>query len=253
MHALNCTTLSTGDPQFNLWAIELARTAHSAFVYTLKDGSKRMYWKMSIDLSFPLVPSMGQHDPLDGLVTYKQLQTTALEFDPTMNLSLDSEIADMESICKDMDWATDDSLGIGGLLGDAYRILKLNLETGSDQTSLLIDLLDASLLGLDAFTRGRLLQLPADYRLAFRELGLSLGLHAVAKIKDLVERNRDLPFKYQLVHERINQFEPYIHLSESIENFWLEPRHRESQSWREHRHINGVMLAASLVPEGYLR
>ena len=28
-----------------------------------------MYWKLSIDLSRPLVASMGQHDPLDGLVT----------------------------------------------------------------------------------------------------------------------------------------------------------------------------------------
>lgn len=36
-----------------------------------------MYWKMSIDLSSPLVPSMGQHDPLDGLITYLQLQATA--------------------------------------------------------------------------------------------------------------------------------------------------------------------------------
>ena len=38
---------------------------------------KRMYWKLSIDLSRPLVASMGQHDPLDGLVTCAQLEATA--------------------------------------------------------------------------------------------------------------------------------------------------------------------------------
>ena len=35
--------------------------------------------KMSTDLSYPLVTSMGLHDPLDGLVTYTQLQATAVE------------------------------------------------------------------------------------------------------------------------------------------------------------------------------
>jgi hypothetical protein len=34
-----------------------------------------IYWKMSIDLSRALVPSMGQHDPLDGFVTYVQPRT----------------------------------------------------------------------------------------------------------------------------------------------------------------------------------
>ena len=36
-----------------------------------------MYWKMSIDLSRPLVASMGQHDPLDGFVTCAELDATA--------------------------------------------------------------------------------------------------------------------------------------------------------------------------------
>lgn len=33
-----------------------------------------MYWKMNIDLSHPQVHSMGQHDPLDGYLTYNELQ-----------------------------------------------------------------------------------------------------------------------------------------------------------------------------------
>jgi len=78
MHALDLTTRHTGRPTFNLWARELAETAHAAFTYDPPgSGPKRMYWKMSTDLSRPLVPSMGQHDPLDGYVTAAQLRRTA--------------------------------------------------------------------------------------------------------------------------------------------------------------------------------
>jgi hypothetical protein len=58
--------------------MELAKTAHAGFTYVpASGGRKRMYWKMSIDLTYPLVPSMGQHDPLDGYITYHELQATA--------------------------------------------------------------------------------------------------------------------------------------------------------------------------------
>ena len=66
----------TGEGRYRRWAVELARTAHSRFTQRAH-GRPRMCWKMSIDLSRPLVPSMGHHDPLDGLVTLVQLRTTA--------------------------------------------------------------------------------------------------------------------------------------------------------------------------------
>lgn len=40
-------------------------------------GTSRMCWKMSIDLSRPLVSSMGNLDPYDGLVTCTLLQQAA--------------------------------------------------------------------------------------------------------------------------------------------------------------------------------
>ena len=55
---------------------------------------------------------------------------------------------------------------------------------------------------------------PADHRLAFRELGLAIGLAA--------------------------------------ESFWLLPEHRQVRTWLDHEDINDVMLATSLVPEGFL-
>src|SRR5512143_3895093 len=61
MHALDQVTRSTGQLLFHRWACELAHAAHRAFTYTAPYGAKRMYWKVSIDLSRPLVASMGQH------------------------------------------------------------------------------------------------------------------------------------------------------------------------------------------------
>ena len=79
MHALNRVGRVTADPAYHVWAVELAQTANSAFCYQPSSGGgKRMYWKMSIDVSYPLVMSMGQHDPLDGYVTYNKLRATAL-------------------------------------------------------------------------------------------------------------------------------------------------------------------------------
>ena len=94
------------------------------------------------------------------------------------------------------------------------------------------------------------LQQPADFRLAFRELGLSIGLRAVERLRDLIEENPGL-FKEQYpLHSRL---EAYIHLAERIEAFWLEQPHRAASSWLDHREINMVMLATSLAPDGYLR
>ena len=95
MHALNRVSRVTGDPTYTRWAVELAEAAHAAFTYTPPSGGrKRMHWKMSIDLSYPLVPAMGQHDPLDGLVTYSELQATAGGTD------LSPVITDMAGICR---------------------------------------------------------------------------------------------------------------------------------------------------------
>jgi CheY-like chemotaxis protein len=67
MHALDQTARAAGQPRFNVWARELAATAHRAFAYG-PPGSRRLVWKMSSDFSRALVPSMGQHHALDGLV-----------------------------------------------------------------------------------------------------------------------------------------------------------------------------------------
>jgi hypothetical protein len=235
--------------------MELAKTAHARFVYASSyGGPKRMYWKMSIDLSLPLVPSMGQHDPLDGFVTYNELQATAAK-DPkkSMGNDLRAEIFDIANICEGRSWATDDPLGIGGLLFDAYRVAQLIVSENLGQTSLLETLLESSLVGLKSFVREDSLKLPTGYRLAFRELGLSIGLRAVEKIQELIEQESGPLREKDSLHSLLKILSRYEGLRETIETFWLERTNRESESWIAHRDINMVMLATSLAPDGFLR
>jgi hypothetical protein len=253
MHALERVSRVTGDPKFNSWAIELAKTAHAAFVYTSWAGAKRMYWKMSIDLSEPLVLSMGHHDPLDGLITYRELQKTASDLSIAPEPGLDSEIAELAALCKGINWATEDPLGIGGLLTDAYRVAQLMTEAVMAGNRLVSDLLGASLVGLEAYTKARLEKLPAEYRLAFRELGMSIGLHVIQRIRALIEKRDDMFPDYEEIGTTIDAFEPFMHLCEAIETFWMEPQNRESQTWIEHKDISSVMLATSLAPDTYLK
>lgn len=254
MHALNNVTRATGDFTYNKWAVELAQACHARFIFTPSNREqKRMYWKMSIDLSYPLVSSMGFHDPLDGLITYNQLQATAAR-DPEPPIGdLKTEIADMTTLCHGRNWATNDPLGIGGLLSDALRVAQLVEQGSFRQPNLVATLLEASLVGLEAFGKDEPLSLPADHRLAFRELGLSIGLHAIERLSELVGQNKGSFGKRSELSGRIEALKQYEPLIEIIEKFWLQPGHQATESWIEHGDINMVMLATSLYPEGFLR
>ena len=85
----------------------------------------------------------------------------------------------------------------------------------------------------------------AAQRLAFRELGLAIGIHGLPRIRSLVGRNRLLA----TVSDGMQQYQP---LAEQIEAFWSDPAHRSSRTWIDHRDINMVMLATSLARESYL-
>lgn len=252
MHALNRVSRVTGHPLFNTQARELAKYVHAAFVKEQPDGSKRMFWKMSTDLSRPLVPFMGLHDPLDGYITYTQLQTTALEFDKELGFNLASEITDMETLCRGKDWTTEDPLGIGGLLWDSCKIAQLLVKGWSANKGLLGDLLEAASRGLSLFRAGPLLEQPPHSRLPFRELGISIGLHAVHKMEALMGDSPDAFPGDPPVRSHMDRIAHYTELAETIENLWLNPRSREAETWKEHLEINRVMLATSLAPEGFL-
>ncbi len=240
MHALDQVTRATGQRIFSGWALELAVAAYRAFTYEPRPGAtKRMYWKMSIDLARPLVASMGHHDPLDGLVTYTQLAATA----PATGPDLGGAIADFAAMIDAGALATRDPLGLGGLLCDAYRLLQLE-QQGAGGPGLVEPLLAGALAGLRHYARQPDLRLPAARRLAFRELGLAIGLAAIGG--DAWGRASGD------VRLQMTELARYLPLRAEIEAFWLQPAHRRVDSWLEHANINDVMLATSLSPEGFL-
>jgi len=200
MHALEQVARVTGDPHPAAWARELAETARVRFVH-----AGRMYWKMSIDLSRPQVATTGHHDPLDGYVTELEL-----------GLPGDAYRALIDSRAL----ATADPLGLGGLLVDVFRLGVL----GRDRV-LRDAVLEAAHVGLQAYAEWPDHRLAAGYRLAFRELGLAIGLAA----EPLADR-----------------------LREEIIAFWRDPANRRVASWREHEDIYEIMLATALVPDGFL-
>jgi hypothetical protein len=252
MHALNRVSRATHDPTYIRWAIELAQAAHRSFTYSI-GGRRRMYWKMSIDLAYPLVPSMGQHDPLDGFVTYSELQATAtMDFKESLLPDLKHEIADMAEVCRGMGLATDDPLGIGGLLFDASRIAQLMMRCDFKYAGLLEAVLSSALLGMEAFVKGGSLKYPAEYRLAFRELGLSIGLAAVEKLRAWVDENPELFGGEGHLQRHVEALMGYVPLRETIERFWMDGKSREAGTWTDHREINMVMLATSLAPDEFL-
>lgn len=249
MHALNQAYLRTGNSRYSTWARELAAVAHDAFVRM--DGTRvRMVWKMSTDLSRPLVGSMGHHDPLDGFITCAQLEITKPPKAEGPNLS--SEAADFAGMFGGRDWATADPLGLGGLLSDASRVSQL-MQLGAFAASELLDaLLDSALRGLREYSERNGLGRRAAERLAFRELGLAIGLRAVGRIENRPEPGDTSRSHAAKLAAALRALARYESLGAEIRSFWLVPGHRETRTWADHRDINDVMLATSLVPDGFV-
>ena len=254
MHALNRVSGVAEDLRYRRWAVELAQTAHARFTYRPSSGGqKRMHWKMSIDLTFPLVPSMGQHDPLDGLMTYLELRASGPKSSAgSPGRELEAEISDMAGICRGKSWTTEDPLGIGDLLGNAWKAAQLMVTGKWEDSGLLERLVESACEGLEFYGRTNPESLPAEYRLAFRELGLSIGLKAAAKLQDAIERDPVFWKGRDSLLPRIKALGRFVPLAERMEKFWIDGANQRAASWRQHRDINMVMLATRLAPDGYL-
>ena len=245
MHALEQASHATDNPEYHIWARELAVMANDAFTYIPAPGrTPKMYWKMSIDLTRPLVTSMGQHDPIDGYITAIQLRAAMA------GLPQDSVTPDLEEVVRRFGEMTDidnlasaDPLAIGGLMVDAYRVLLTN-------DDLLEHLTTAALMGLEFYAKSGEFRGPAEYRLAFRELGLVIGLHAVDDMWQAISKK---PIAINRgVRSRLEVLISYLTLGKEIESFWRDPTHQDNNTWIEHQDINEVMLATCLEPDGFL-
>lgn len=268
MVALQRMTAVTGEPHFHRWAVELAEVAHRAF---LPPGGPRpdrhMYWKMNIALDRPLVPSMGQHDPLDGRLTVGLLQVTApsdrgesegTDADRSSSADapgepiLQAEAAELEEICRGRSWTTDDPLGAGGLLTDCLRLVQLSRAPRRPRPPVAAGLRErvfqAARESLERCAGDASLDLPGTRRLAFRELGLAIGIRAVERIDARTSgaEGGDIPAGW------VRSAGGHAGLADRIVEFWSRTEARSLGSWTDHHDINDVMLAVALAPTGYL-
>lgn len=244
MHALDQMARATGDATYERQAHELARRAHDAFAWQTGRGTRRrLYWKCSIDLSRAQVASMGQHDALDGFVTCVQLDAGVAGVAPDLR----EAARDYASMLPGTSLATADPLGLGGLLVDAYRVHQLGRRDALAGAQDLVRLLLASAaVGLRSYADGGDLRLPAERRLAFRELGLAIGLDAAARIA------ADPPAGVEPLGDALARVAAFLPLRDDVARFWSEPGRRANDTWREHQDIDDVMLATALLPDGFL-
>jgi len=122
-----------------------------------------MYWKMSIDLSRPLVTSEGNLDPIDGYVTYRLLQAEA------GSPVLQNEIEELRLMvrAKWQRYDSDDPLDLGEALWLTHWF------PDEDWSA---HIAKVSVGSLDDLWQSGFFNLPPSHRLAFREFGAALGL-----------------------------------------------------------------------------
>lgn len=249
--ALDRLAAELQESRWILAAIELAEAACRGFIRRdPRTGVPRMIWKASIDLSRPLVESMGQLDPLDGFVAFHRVMRTArtLGVDGA-RLADDSTL--LRSICDLVpSWATIDPLGIGGLLVEASHLIGLVARGDVRLDSLLPRVLADAVGSLESSGIAQELHRSPERRLAFRELGLAIGLRAI----DVAETSiRDAPDRFGGEAEaawflhHVERVQRHRFLADRIEAAWLGPAAQSSRTWNDHLDIDAVMLAASLV------
>ena len=241
MDALGRAARLLDEPRYHARAVELAEAVFPRFLQTSPDGEPvGLAWKMSVDLSRPQVPGISPHDALDGYVTFRWLDRGGASA-PAATLDEGTRI--LGELAAGGDWATDDPLGIGGLLLDAFRLAILPDRTAADE-ALVRDVLAGADAGLQRFLRQGSLEQPPSRRLGFRELGLAIGLQTLPGIAAAAERSPELR---EAVAPHLASLRAHADAGERIVGFWSDPSNRQVSTWRDHRDINEVMLATALL------
>lgn len=227
MMALLSAASATGDERYEFWAADLM-SASARFIDET-EGRLHMYWKMSTDLTRPLIFSQGAQDPLEGLLCAHAIQ-----------LSEHGEVQDrliecFSRLCSGRHWMTVDPLGLGGLLIHADWASQLVQQDAALPSEVQPHvLIGEAVEGLSRYVRGQETTEAASRRLAFRECGLALGLR-------IADKKRHAP---ALPYEQLERYKP---LGEQIERFWCGCESQRAATWLDHLDINSVSLAASLA------
>ncbi|CEJ54316.1 hypothetical protein PMG11_00634 [Penicillium brasilianum] len=236
MFALNRMAMASGDMNYNRQAVQLARAIHPKFFVDRKAVRPRMIWKMSMDLSKPLVNSEGNLDPIDGFVTFRLLQATAAAAGDGDDV-LEEEISDYRRVMdrKGQHFVSKDPLDLGMTLWTAHWFSETE-----GWASTLVNRCFEQLY--DMFEINRYLERSIKFRLAFREFGTCLGLQCESE--QTGEKERAVDFK-SWADAIIVAWDPYMELSTST---GLTPA--------DLRPITRVMFASALIPgafcSGYL-
>src|SRR5207248_10378892 len=102
------------------WAVELGERAFAGFARGSRSGEVvGLCWKMSTDLSRPLVPAMGAHDALDGFITFRQARHAQMRLGEGAATARGGSIESLSLICRHRVWTTEDPLSLCRLLFDS--------------------------------------------------------------------------------------------------------------------------------------
>ncbi|KAK7746264.1 hypothetical protein SLS53_002223 [Cytospora paraplurivora] len=224
MFALNRLSAASAQPEYNDMAISLARAIHPAFVYQRDSPRPRMYWKVSMDLSHPLVHSEGNLDPIDGYVIFTLLQRTNGEG----STALRDEIRDYDKIVKTkwQGYSSSDPLDLGMTLWTAHWLAGEEEHPWAEALLTKAKGDTAKLFERGFFDRD------IERRLAFREFGTALGIHCQRAVED----------------------DEWTERADKITTMWRDAGLLEG-SWRSRANtdhdlapITLVMYAAALIP-----
>lgn len=97
-------------------------------------------------------------------------------------------------------------------MGQLIGVYGLRLER------LLISLLDAAHKGIEHFIRSGTLGYPAQYRLAFRELGLCIGLHGLKIVRQILDEWKEEFEQKDTINEVLLRLHRYMPLYEVLKH-----------------------------------
>ncbi|KAK4938556.1 hypothetical protein LTR10_020987 [Elasticomyces elasticus] len=216
MFALNRMSLVTNDKWYNEQAVSLAKAVLPHFMTNTSSARPRMYWKLSTDLSHPLVESEGNLDPIDGLPTVQD------------EIALLKKILDT----KWRDYSSSDTLDLGMTLWTAHWLVS--------EEAWAATLSRRAVHCLKTLVQHGHFEESTRRRLAFREFGTALGLRAAFRISS--ETNSD------------DELAAIKHLPDQICKVWEDvglvpvPTKQQQGRMAELLPITAVMYASALIP-----
>ncbi|MCO5587738.1 hypothetical protein L7F22_041690 [Adiantum nelumboides] len=224
MFALNRMSIARGNEHYNDLAIELAKAVHGRFIYDKSKERPRMFWKMNINLTKPLVKSEGNLDPFDGYMTYR-----VLAYCCTKSKSiLDEEIADLRKIveAKFELYTSYDPLDLGEALWICHWFVDDESKECLGKEDWAVRVSNISLQALERlFAAGYFTAHSSKNRLAFREFGttLSVQVNRLAKLDLWMPRVKEI----------------HAHWSDKL--------------FKRDKDITPVMYCSSLIPGSFSR